>query len=125
LVPWSQAHYAAPLTATLFAMLVQAVRHLRQFQFSGRPAGIGFSRVVVLAALFLAPFHPHAEALGHPSPDGIDYRAIFERQLKEIPDDHLVIVRYFPERDANGKWVNYRLSDWVYNAADIDHAKVV
>ena len=125
LVPWSQAHYAAPLTATLFALLTQAVRHLRQFQHSERSVGIGFSRVVVLAALFLAPFHPHVEPLGHPPPEGIDYRAIFERKLKEIPAEHLVIVRYFPERDSNGKWVNYRLSDWVYNGADIDHAKVV
>jgi hypothetical protein len=125
LVPWSQAHYAAPLTATLFALLTQAFRHLRQFQFSGRPVGIGLSRVVVLAALFLAPFHPHVEALGHPPPDGIDYRAIFERQLNGTTGEHLVIVRYYPERDANGKYVNYRLSDWVYNSADINHSKVV
>jgi len=125
LVPWSQAHYAAPLTATLFALLTQAFRHLRQFQSSGRPVGIGLSRVVVLAALILAPFHPHVEAIGHPPPEGIDYRAIFEQQLRNTPGEHLVIVRYYAERDAAGKWVNHRLSDWVYNAADIDHAKVV
>jgi hypothetical protein len=125
LVPWSQAHYAAPLTATLFAVLTQAFRHLRHFQRSGRPVGIGLSRVLVLAALFLAPFHPHVEAFGHPPPEGIDYRAIFQKQLKETSGDHLVLVHYFPERDSSGKWVNYRLSDWVYNAADIDRAKVV
>lgn len=125
LVPWSQAHYAAPLTATLFAVLTQAIRHLRQMRISGRPVGVGLSRVVVLAALFFAPFHPHVEALGHPPPDGIEYRAIFEKQLKEIPGEQLAIVRYYPERDADGKYINYRLSEWVYNAADINSAKVV
>jgi hypothetical protein len=125
LVPWSQAHYAAPLTATLFVLLTQAFRHLRQIRFSGRPAGIGLSRVAVLAALFFAPFHPHVEPLGHPAPEGIEYRAIFEKKLKEIPGEHLAIVRYYPERDADGKYINYRLSDWVYNSADIDHSKVI
>ncbi len=125
LVPWSQAHYAAPLTATLFALIMQAFRHLRHFQSSGRPVGIGLTRVLVLAAMFLAPFHPHVEPLGHPAPEGIDYRAIFEKKLQETSGNHLILVHYYPEQDSQGKWVNNRLSDWVYNEADIDHAKVV
>jgi len=87
--------------------------------------GIGLSRVVVLLTLFLAPFHPHVEALGHPPPEGIEYRAIFERKLKEAPSAHLAIVRYYPEPDTRGKYVNYRISEWVYNSADNDHAKAV
>jgi len=50
-------------------------------------------------------------------------RVNFERgrifaQLKAVPGNHLVIVRYGPEHDI---WYN----EWVYNEADIDHAKVV
>jgi hypothetical protein len=116
LVPWSQAHYAAPLTAALIALLMQAIRHLRQFQLAGRPVGIGLSRVIVLSVLLLGPFHPHVEPLGHPAPAGIEYRALFERKLTQIPGEHLVIVRYAKGRHG---------LEWVYNAADIDHAKVV
>ena len=116
LVPWTQAHYAAPLTATLFALLVQAIRHLRKFRHRERPVGIGLSRLVVLSALFLAPFHPHVEPFGHPSPEVIEYRAVFERKLKATPGEHLVIVRYEIPNESG---------EWVYNAADIDRSKIV
>ena len=79
--------------------------------------GIGLSRVVVLLTLFLAPFHPHVEALGHPPPEGIEYRATFERKLKEAPGAHLAIVRYYPEPDASGKYVNSLLSKLVENGS--------
>jgi hypothetical protein len=117
LVPWFQPHYAAPLLGTLFALLTQAIRHMRHWRHGERPVGIGLSRVVVLAALFLAPFHPHAEALGHPVPSGIEYRALFEKQLTAAPGEYLLIVRYSPKHDV--------LQEWVYNRADIDHAKVI
>jgi hypothetical protein len=37
--------------------------------------------------------------------------------LDSLPGQHLVIVRYAPGHDPN--------LEWVYNAADIDHAKIV
>jgi hypothetical protein len=117
LVPWTQAHYAAPLTAALFALAAQAIRHLRQWQLLGRPVGIALSRVIVLFAALLAPFHPHTQAIGNPKPEGIEYRAVFERQLEKLPGKHLVIVRYSPEHPV--------LQEWVYNRADIDGEKIV
>ncbi len=54
---WFLPHYAAPATAVTFALLVQAIRHFRRWEFGGRPVGIGLTRVVVLFALILAPFH--------------------------------------------------------------------
>jgi hypothetical protein len=117
LVPWFEPHYAAPLLATFSALLIQTIRHLRRWQYRGRPVGIGLSRVVVLFAILLAPLHPRAESLGRPTPSPIEYRAKFESQLNSMPGKHLAIVRYSPNHNV--------LQEWVYNRADIDQAKVV
>ncbi len=116
-VIWFLPHYAAPLTATLFALLIQAIRHLRRWEYRGRPVGIGLSRVVVLLAVILAPFHQRAALVGpEPAKDsGLAYRARFEAQLSAMPGKQLAIVRYSANTDG----------EWVYNKADIDGAKVV
>jgi hypothetical protein len=44
-------------------------------------------------------------------------RADVERKLHQIPGNHLVIVRYKPEHEP--------FAEWVYNQADIDHARVI
>ena len=120
LVTWYQPHYTAPLTATLFALLAQAIRHMRRFRHGGRPVGIGLSRVVVLAVVFLSPHNLHIGPFAHRPLEPIDYRAMFERRLQQISGEHLVIVRYDPSLDKSGNG-----SEWVYNGADIDHSKVV
>lgn len=117
LIPWFEPHYAAPVLATIFAILVQVMRHLRRWRIGNRPAGVGLSRVIVLFAIFLAPFHPHAEPIGHPAPQDIEYRALFENQLEKLSGEHLVVVRYSPDHNV--------LAEWVYNKANLDHAKVV
>ncbi len=117
LVPWTQAHYAAPLTGALFVLLTQGIRHIRRWRSAGRPVGVGLSRAIVLASILLAPFHPHSEPLGKGPHSAMDYRARFEAQLSAVPGEHLVIVRYTPKHAV--------LSEWVYNRADIDRAKVV
>jgi len=50
-------------------------------------------------------------------PRGNRDRVAISRQLERTPGRHLVIVRYGPLHDVD--W------EWVYNAADIDHAKIV
>jgi hypothetical protein len=116
-VPWTQAHYAAPLTAALFALVIQGIRHLRQWEPRGRPVGIALSRVVVLFAALLAPFHPHSQAIGNQKPEGIEFRAVLEAQLEKLPGKQLVIVRYSRQHPV--------LQEWVYNRADVDGAKIV
>ena len=45
-------------------------------------------------------------------------RASVQKQLEQLPGRHLAIVRYSPGHNPTS-------IDWVYNAADIDGAKVV
>ena len=118
LVPWVEAHYAAPLTGVLFALVVQGLRHLRCWQQDARPVGVGLSRALVLAAVAFAPFH-HRSGTFEPETSQhtkIEQRAAFLAQLKATPGQHLVLVRYSPVPSGG---------EWVYNDADIDHAKVV
>ncbi|MBZ5527188.1 MAG: hypothetical protein LAN71_04695 [Acidobacteriia bacterium] len=121
-VTWSLPHYLAPATGLIYALLVQCIRHLRTLRFSGRPVGLGLSRMflVILAltvgtGLYLrvtdsAPWLWDAEM-------GISRRASVSEKLRRLPGNHLVIVRYGPLHDFN--------EEWVYNAADIDHSKIV
>jgi len=115
---WFLPHYAAPATAVIFALLVQSDRHLRRWKFRGRPVGIGLTRAVVLFALILAPLHQRDGTLQAVTskPPTIGYRAKFATDLAATPGDHLVLVRYGVSIDSG---------EWVYNAADIDRAKVV
>jgi len=113
LVVWFSPHYAAPITATTFALLIQGMRHLRHWTWRGRPVGIGLTRAIVLCALILAPVH---RFFMHLQPD-LRYRWTFTKELQAAPGDHLVIVRYSIDHDPN--------AEWVYNRADIDDAKIV
>ena len=57
LVIWFEPHYAAPLTATVFAITTQAMRHLRQWKWKSYRAGIFASRLIVVllvARVFVA-----------------------------------------------------------------------
>jgi hypothetical protein len=116
---WFLPHYAAPATAVTFALLVQAIRHLRRWEWGGRPVGIGLTRVVVLFALIMAPLHQRGGTLPAitSKPPTIGYRAKFASELNAIPGEHLILVRYGPVSIDSG--------EWVYNSADIDHAKIV
>jgi hypothetical protein len=118
LVVWFQLHYAAPMTATLLVLLVQAMRHLRQWNCFGRPVGIGLSRVVVLVVLANVPLYLAETIKQPPLAEGWNVsRAHIIKRLEATPDFHLVIVRYTEHHALD--------DEWVYNAADVDHSKVV
>jgi hypothetical protein len=115
---WFLPHYAAPVTAIIFAILIQSMRHLRRWECHRRPVGVGLSRAVVLSVLVLAPFHQRGGIIQPVTskPPTIGYRAKFAADLAAMPGNHLALVRYGVSIDGG---------EWVYNAGDIDHAKVV
>jgi hypothetical protein len=113
---WFHSHYAAPLVASIFALVTQAMRHIRRWEFAGRPVGIGITRAMVVFTAMLAPFNLDGKTR-FDAPDPIQYRARFTAQLEATPGWHLVLVQYSPRHDV--------FREWVYNGADIDGAKVV
>jgi hypothetical protein len=124
---WLFPHYVAPFACALYAILLQAMRHLRVWRPRGQPLGLALVRVVPVLCLILAGLRLYAEPLRlsiprWPSmwygtqPLGLP-RARVQAELESRPGPQLAVVRYAPG--------HVPFDDWVYNAADIDRSKVV
>lgn len=116
LVSWFQIHYAAPMAAALFLVLLQAVRHMRRWELKGRPIGIFLTRLVLVIALV----HVATASWDWVHRPILQYaldRFRIASQLETTPGNHLVIVHYAKDHVPQ--------HEWVYNAADIDHSRVV
>jgi len=123
---WLFPHYAAPLTCVMYAVLLQAMRHLRVWRPGTRPVGLALVRTLPMVCLMLAGLRLFAQPLGldvprwpamwyGTEPLGLP-RAQVAAELERYPGSQLAIVRYAP---------HHAPFDWVYNAADIDKSKVV
>ena len=118
-VIWSFAHYAAPFTCVIVALLVQSIRHLRAIRVANWPLGRWLSRAAILLLIIETISYPARHQCdplawtcqGDPS------RAAIQDHLLQEPGKHLVIVRYEPDHNIH--------DEWVYNGADIDTAKVL
>ena len=110
-------HYLATVTAVIMAIVLQGMRHLRQWRPDGKPVGIALARALVLISVLLVPVHAWIWASPNDRAAMGPERARLLTQLKALPNRQLVIVRYQPEHDP--------LQEWVYNGADIDGSKVV
>ena len=117
-------HYSSPATGLIIALILLSIRQLRRWS----AAGVFLARTIpVICALSLivrsmaVPLHiPLREdyqfawhARAYPSFG----RAAIEHALQHMPGNQLVIVRYEPDHEP--------FAEWVYNDADIDHAKIV
>jgi hypothetical protein len=125
---WFIPHYLAAATPAIYAVGLQAMRHLRQC----KPVGQAILRFTVVLCIALAALRLYAEplhlGLAHwPSPEwtstwhgpgrlGVE-RARIESGLEQLPGEQLAIVRYASSHSS--------LDEWVYNAPDIDDSKVV
>jgi hypothetical protein len=119
---WLFPHYLSPFAAGIYAILLQAMRHLRT-----QPKGQALVRAIPAVCLLLAGLRLFAAPLHFETPrwPGMWYRteplglprARVLTALEAMPGRQLAIVRYSP-----GHWP---FDDWVYNAADIDRSAVV
>jgi len=120
-------HYAAPMTAAIYALVLQAMRHLRMWAWRGKQVGLGIVRAIPALCVLLFLLRAAAPQLHIPTPvewhhtwasehfQNLDRAAALAR-LEGLPGQHLVFVRYNQYHDS--------ANEWVYNAADIDGAKV-
>jgi hypothetical protein len=118
---WAMPHYAAPATCLFYLVLVQCMRHLRLWRWRGQRSGVALVRAIPMIACAMILLRVGAAAthtrIEPPWPRGNLDRAEIASDLERTPGRHLVIVSYAPLHDLN--W------EWVYNAADIDNAKIV
>ena len=114
-------HYLAPALGLLWILLMQSLRHLAKWRWRDRSPGIELVRAIPVICCTMLLLRIGAAAasipLEAPWPRGDLQRAAIERRLEDTPGQHLVLVRYGPHHSRN--------KEWVYNRADIDHAKVV
>ena len=113
-------HYVAPLVPVLLAVIVQGMRHLRTVQWEGRPVGRFLVRAVVVLFLIMIPVRVRILAASPPpGTEGVigPRRSAIMARLESLPEPQIVLVRYGAEHKP--------LSEWVYNGADVDHAKVI
>jgi len=120
LVIFFNIHYVAPIVPLIVAVVVQGMRHLRTWRWEGRPVGPFLVRATVVLCMIMIPVQVQILA-APPKPGswaaiGPD-RAAIEAKLESLPEPQLIFVHYGPNHDP--------LLDWVYNGADIDHAKIV
>ena len=122
-------HYAAPLTCVIFALLLVALRRVRQWEWHGRPAGQFVVRALPLGCALLLSVRagrgPAALALD----PGLAAHLVQRRSGCDRPRaDVGPVAKRCPKSSSSSydsRRIPRRCTDWVYNPADIDQAKVV
>jgi len=125
-------HYVAPFTAVFYAIGLQAMRHMRVWAPGGQPVGKATVRLLVTICVLLAGLRLFPGPLKLALPEwpasswtdrwyGPDHfgteRARVAAEMDQKQGDQLILVRYSGQHNP--------LNEWVYNAPDIDHSKVV
>ncbi len=108
-------HYFAPATCLIYAILLIAFKHLWAWRPGNQAVGRSLVRVIPMLSILLCVFH--LAWIPVSSPAGLP-RVRLQHELESEPGPQLAVVRYAPSHDPLGV-------EWVYNAADIDAAKVV
>jgi hypothetical protein len=118
---WHQPHYFAPMTCVIYAIVIQGLRHLRQWRRKGTELGRALVPMVGIACLAVCIFNIRAEYLAVPrNPATYPWhwqRAEILEGIERAGGQHLVVVRYSSGHDP--------IHEWVYNRADVDTAKVI
>jgi hypothetical protein len=114
-------HYFAPAMSLLYLVLLQCMRHLRLWRWRGNRVGaahVGAVPLLCCAMVILRVVAVLAHARIEPEyPRGNLNRTSVSRTLENLPGQQLVLVHYSTDHIPE--------HDWVYNAADVDAAKIV
>jgi hypothetical protein len=121
-------HYSAPATGVILGLILAALRRIRIWNKSGLflVRAIAVACVIAFGLRIVAiPLHVsksryttyYFDQFFDLHPKGWFARADVRSKLEKIPGGHLLIVQYQPEHDVG--------SEWVYNDADIDHARII
>jgi hypothetical protein len=118
---WTFPHYVAPATGLVYLVTLQCARHMNLWRWQGAPVGQRLVRSLPVICLGLVLVRVTAVAAHAPLeprwPRGNLDQPKVVAQLRQIPGQHLVIVRYGANHDVD--------RDWVYNEPDIDRADIV
>src|SRR5579883_1547736 len=130
--PAFQFHYIAALACLFILVSVIGLQQLARLTIHGCDVGAGAARLIVFLCIahFVLWYGVHLtdnsdpalaltryetwDAINHANPER---RIQVARRLAELPGKQLVFVRYWPQHIFQ--------DEWVYNAADIDTAKIV
>ena len=117
---WHQPHYFAPMTCVIYAIVIQGLRHLRQWRLGSRNFGRKLITIIAVACFAVFVFGIRNEYLKVPRNPAMYpwhwQRAEILESLQHSGGQHLVIVRYRAQDPFH---------EWVYNQADIDAADVI
>ena len=108
-------HYGAPAMGMVIMIPVILLAQIAKPRSDGRPAGF-LAAVTFLALLFVVLAGRNLKDSDPTNQFGQNRQRI-QAQLESTPGEHLIVVRYAPNHDVH--------QEWVYNAAEIDKAKVV
>jgi len=116
---WTGVHYVAAATGLFYLLLMQCLRHLSLSR--KRTLANSLGQVVVMVSISMVLLRLTAAAAGaqvdFPTRRGIPQREAITQTLQQMPEHQLVIVHYEPKHIPH--------TEWVYNRADIDAAKIV
>ena len=123
--PAFQLHYLAAATCLFVLVSVEGLRRICRLQFE---AGLVLLFLCVAHFIFWYGVHVFdtadfsVEARSYETWDGINHtqperRIQISEQVSKIPGQVLIFVQYWPQHIFQ--------DEWVYNEADIDHARVV
>lgn len=123
---WFLPHYFTPLLPLAFILSLAGLRALRTWRWHGRRCGLFLVRATIMLGFlsvvssYVRLADPQGEGIIYTSP-GIRQFAAQKQQLAQqlggIPGRHLVLVHY----KAN----HQKGQEWVYNAADIEGARII
>ena len=110
-------HYIAPVVPLLVFLTLAGLKALHAWRWRGTRIGTALAALVVLAHLGYGGRAIGKRIAGGPLESWAKDRLEMIERLEAQGGEHLVLVRYGPERERN--------KEWIYNAADIDASPVI